>query len=103
MAHERRKLCARSQSATEAKKIAHAIGRENTLKSLGLLPSLTKHEFTEIGGASRTCKKLGQDPRSYIRDTLKRILDGEKDLNALLPENYKPGDLLGSALESAAA
>jgi transposase len=37
-----------------------------------------------------TCKKLGHDPRRYIRDTLKRILDGEKDLNALLPENYKP-------------
>jgi transposase len=37
-----------------------------------------------------TCKKLGLDPRRYIRDTLKRILDGEKDLTALLPENYKP-------------
>lgn len=36
-----------------------------------------------------TCKKLGHDPRRYIRDTLKRIIDGEKDLNALLPENYK--------------
>jgi len=36
-----------------------------------------------------TCKKLGHDPRRYIRDTLKRILAGEKDLNALLPENYK--------------
>ncbi len=50
-----------------------------------------------------TCKKLGHDPRCYIRDTLKRILDGEKDLNALLPENYKPGGALGSAPESAAA
>jgi transposase len=37
-----------------------------------------------------TCKKLGLEPRSYIRDTLQRILDGEKDLAALLPENYKP-------------
>ncbi len=37
-----------------------------------------------------TCKKLGIDPRRYIRDTLKRILEGEKDLAALLPENYKP-------------
>jgi transposase len=37
-----------------------------------------------------TCKNLGIDPRCYIRDTLRRILDGEKDLNALLPENYKP-------------
>jgi transposase len=37
-----------------------------------------------------TCKNLGIDPRRYIRDTLRRILDGEKDLEALLPENYKP-------------
>ena len=36
-----------------------------------------------------TCKKLGIDPRRYIRDTLRKILDGEKDLNALLPETYK--------------
>lgn len=25
-----------------------------------------------------------------LRDTSHRILDGEEDLNALLPENYKP-------------
>lgn len=37
-----------------------------------------------------TCKKLGIDPRSYMRDTLQRILAGEKDLASLLPENYKP-------------
>jgi hypothetical protein len=37
-----------------------------------------------------TCRKLGHDPRRYIRDTLKRILAGEKNLNVLLPENYKP-------------
>jgi hypothetical protein len=37
-----------------------------------------------------TCKNLGIDPRCYLRDTLRRILDGEKDLRALLPENYKP-------------
>jgi hypothetical protein len=37
-----------------------------------------------------TCKKLDIDPRRYIRDTLKRILDGEKNLSSLLPENYKP-------------
>jgi hypothetical protein len=34
-----------------------------------------------------TCKKLGIEPRSYIRDTLRRILEGEKDLTLLLPEN----------------
>ncbi len=37
-----------------------------------------------------TCKNLGIDPRRYMRDTLRRILDGEKDLDALLPDNYKP-------------
>ena len=37
-----------------------------------------------------TCKNLGIDPRCYIRDTLRRILDGEKDLEALLPDNYRP-------------
>jgi hypothetical protein len=48
--------------------------------------------------SSRSCKKLGHDPRRYIRDTLKRILAGEKDLNALLPENYKPDVAGGTAL-----
>ena len=37
-----------------------------------------------------TCKKLGIDPRCYLRDTLRKILHGEKDLEKLLPENYKP-------------
>jgi transposase len=37
-----------------------------------------------------TCKNLGIDPRCYMRDTLRRILEGEKDLETLLPENYKP-------------
>ena len=37
-----------------------------------------------------TCEKLGIEPRSNIRDTLRRILDGEKDLSLLVPENYKP-------------
>jgi transposase len=36
-----------------------------------------------------TCKNLGIDPRRYLRDTLRRILDGEKNLDALLPENYQ--------------
>jgi hypothetical protein len=35
-----------------------------------------------------TCKKLGIPARSYLRDTLAKILAGEKDLNALLPEMY---------------
>ena len=53
-----------------------------------------------------TCKKLGIDPRRYIRDTLERILNGEKDLGCLLPENYKPHRVaaapIGAAQQTAA-
>ncbi|MEY4580547.1 MAG: hypothetical protein RL701_5250, partial [Pseudomonadota bacterium] len=49
-----------------------------------------------------TCKKLGIDPRGYIRDTLRRILDGEKNLTRLLPENYK-SDVATRVQESVAA
>ena len=35
-----------------------------------------------------TCKKLGINPRAYLRDTLAKILRGEKHLAALLPETY---------------
>jgi len=37
-----------------------------------------------------TCRKMGIEPRRYLRDTLAKILAGEKDLAALLPENYSP-------------
>jgi transposase len=37
-----------------------------------------------------TCRKMNIDPRRYMRDTLRRLLAGDKELNALLPENYKP-------------
>ena len=35
-----------------------------------------------------TCHKMGIDPRAYLRDTLRRLLAGDKHLAALLPENY---------------
>ena len=35
-----------------------------------------------------TCKKMGIAPRCYLRDTLAKILAGEKSLGALLPETY---------------
>jgi transposase len=35
-----------------------------------------------------TCKKMGINPRSYLRDTLAKILAGAKSLAALLPETY---------------
>jgi transposase len=35
-----------------------------------------------------TCKKMGINARSYLRDTLAKILAGEKSLAALLPETY---------------
>ena len=35
-----------------------------------------------------TCRKMGLDPRRYLRATLAKILGGEKDLLALLPETF---------------
>jgi len=48
-----------------------------------------------------TCKNLGIDPRCYVRDTLRRILDGKKELKALLPENYRPRPITQCADEGA--
>ena len=33
-----------------------------------------------------TCRKMGLDPRRYLRETLAKILAGEKDPVALAPE-----------------
>lgn len=35
-----------------------------------------------------TCRKMGIEPRRYLRETLAKILGGEKDLVALLPETF---------------
>ena len=35
-----------------------------------------------------TCRKMGLDPRRYLRATLAKILEGEKDLLTLLPETF---------------
>jgi transposase len=35
-----------------------------------------------------TCKKMGINPRAYLRATLAKLLAGEKSLTALLPETY---------------
>jgi transposase len=35
-----------------------------------------------------TCRKMGLDPRRYLRAALAKILAGEKDLVALLPETF---------------
>ena len=35
-----------------------------------------------------TCRKMGAEPRRYLREALARILAGEKSLSALLPETY---------------
>lgn len=37
-----------------------------------------------------TCRRLGIDVRRYLRDTLRRLLAGEKDASLLWPENYRP-------------
>ena len=50
-----------------------------------------------------TCKKHGIDPRRYLRDTLARILAGEKKLSALLPETYAAAIAAAEAPVSAVA
>jgi transposase len=49
-----------------------------------------------------TCRKHGIDPRRYFRDTLTKLLDGEKHLSALLPEAYAAA-MSAPAAESATA
>ena len=49
-----------------------------------------------------TCRKMGLDPRCYLRDTLAKILAGEKNLAALLPETYAQA-LAAKSLDRAAA
>ena len=49
-----------------------------------------------------TCKKFGIEPRSYIRDTLAKILAGEKRLSALLPENYRSTSAFATSPDAAA-
>lgn len=36
-----------------------------------------------------TCRKMGIEPRRYLRETLAKILAGETDLAALLPEAHQ--------------
>ena len=38
-----------------------------------------------------TCRKMGVEPRAYLRSTLQKILAGEKSISALLPETYALG------------
>ena len=44
---------------------------------------------------------MGLDPRAYLRDTLAKLLAGEKSLTALLPETYAAS--LAARQSSAAA
>jgi transposase len=37
-----------------------------------------------------TCAKFGIDPRRYVRDVVRALLAGARDLSRLLPENYVP-------------
>jgi transposase len=48
-----------------------------------------------------TCKKIGIHPRAYLRDTLAKILAGEKSLAALLPERYAASHAEHSAVVAA--
>jgi transposase len=51
------------------------------------------HELSAMRAADAltlvtTCRKMGIDPRAYLRETLATILAGEKSLVALLPETF---------------
>lgn len=51
------------------------------------------HELSAMRAADAltlvtTCRKMGIDPRAYLRETLAKILAGEKSLVALLPETF---------------
>lgn len=54
-----------------------------------------------------TCRKMGIDPRRYLRATLAKILAGERDLSALLPETFarelEAAELAADSAERAAA
>jgi len=56
-----------------------------------------------------TCRKMGIEPRRYLRETLAKILAGEKDLTSLLPETHarmleeERAAAAAAALESAMA
>lgn len=49
---------------------------------------LSAHRAAAALTLIRTCKRMGINPRAYLRDTLASILAGEKSLAALLPETY---------------
>jgi transposase len=49
-----------------------------------------------------TCKKMGINPRAYLRDTLAKILAGEKSLTALLPETFAAAHTAQAAAAAAA-
>ena len=48
-----------------------------------------------------TCRAMGIEPRRYLRETLAKLLAGEKDLTALLPETH--AQKLAAEREQAAA
>jgi transposase len=50
-----------------------------------------------------TCRKMGLDPRRYLRAALAKILAGEKDLTALLPETFARAVAQGQASNELAA
>jgi uncharacterized protein (UPF0147 family) len=51
------------------------------------------HEANAVRAAAAlsiltTCRKMGVEPRRYLRETLAKILAGERDPTALWPETY---------------
>ena len=50
-----------------------------------------------------TCRKMGVEPRAYLRSTLQKILAGEKSISALLPETYALGSQGSRAADGGAS
>jgi transposase len=48
-----------------------------------------------------TCKRMGINPRAYLRDTLRKLLAGDKSLAALLPETYVAARVTATAPRAA--
>ena len=46
-----------------------------------------------------TCRKLGIDPKRYLKDALRKLLAGEKDLTALLPETFATNAQLPNSVQ----
>ena len=74
--------------APHSRKTWHFVGHETSARRLAAVLSILT-----------TCRKMGIEPRRYLRETLAKILAGETDLAALLPDTT-PFPIPGSGSSS---